>query len=57
MKAAKFNLKKAFFILAGILFLATTGCTKDELESPDSIPSERVDLMPENNKDDLKPYQ
>ena len=57
MKAAKFNLKKAFFILAGILFLATTSCTKDELDPSANIPDERVDIMPQNNKDDLKPYQ
>ena len=57
MKAAKFNLKKAFFIFAGILFLAATSCTKDELDSFESIPDERVDIMPENHKDDLKPYQ
>ena len=57
MKAAKFNLKKSFFIIAGILFLALTSCTKDDLDPQDSISNERVDLMPENNEDDLRPYQ
>ena len=57
MKAAKFNLKKAFFIIAGVLFLVTTSCTKDELEPSASIPDERVDIMPQNNKDDLILYQ
>ena len=57
MKAAKFNLKKSFFIIAGILFLALTSCTKDDLDPQDSISNERIDLMPENNEDDLRPYQ
>ena len=56
MKAAKFNLKKAFFLIMGILFLVTTSCTKDELDSPESVLDERVDNMPENHKDDVKQY-
>ena len=56
MKAAKFNLKKAFFLISGILFLATTSCTKDEPGSLYSVLDETVDNMPENHKDDVKQY-
>ena len=56
MKAAKFNLSKLLFIMAGVIFLAMSSCTKDELDSPDSVLDERVDNMPENHEDEVRQY-
>ena len=56
MKAVKFNFRKVCFLITGLLFLATTSCTKDEPGSPDSVLDETVDNMPENQKDDVKQY-
>lgn len=56
MKTVKFNLKKAFTIFAGIIFLAITSCTKDTLEQ-ESVQDQTEHLMPDHHEDDLRQYQ